>query len=193
MPPTAPPKNRYHHGDLRTAIIDAALELMAERGVEDLSLRACAQRAGVSHAAPAYHFNDRRGLLSAIAAIGFERLTQSMQAEKARGQVPPIVAISVGYVRFALENPGHFALIFRSSLLDEADPALTAAGAAAYGVLEDTVAEAKRGADEQSLKRHRDALWSIVHGYASLILSQQIDAPKDLQNAVEALVTPLDV
>jgi AcrR family transcriptional regulator len=84
-----PQKASYHHGQLRGALMTSALELVAETGALALSLREVARRAGVSHAAPAHHFGDKAGLLTALAAEGFDRFTAAQLAGAARGGVNP--------------------------------------------------------------------------------------------------------
>src|SRR5262245_25989316 len=105
----APPK--YHHGDLRAALIVAATELLREHGLEAFTLRECARRAGVSHAAPAHHFGDARGLLTACAAAGFEHLADAMEhgAGSAGSDAQArLRAVGAGYIGFALENRALF-------------------------------------------------------------------------------------
>src|SRR5689334_3926996 len=93
----------YHHGDLRRALIDGALEAIAENGVAALSLRDVARRAGVSHAAPAHHFGDKQGLLTAIAIEGFEGLYEVTMA--AAGDH---VAGGLAWIAWALDHPAHY-------------------------------------------------------------------------------------
>src|SRR5215472_18015254 len=105
----------YHHGDLRAAILTEAARLVAERGADGVSLRELARGAGVSHAAPAHHFTDRRGLFTALAAQGFRLLTAALT--DARGR---FADAALAYVRFALEHPGHYRVMFDRALLDAA-------------------------------------------------------------------------
>src|SRR5215510_9357488 len=93
----------YHHGDLSRALVEAAEALITERGVEGFTLRECARRAGVSHAAPAHHFGDAGGLLTEVAMDGFARLAANMQREVAkaeRGSIDHPIAAALGYVLF---------------------------------------------------------------------------------------------
>lgn len=106
----------YHHGHLRSALIEAAAEAVASRGVAALSLRALARELGVSHTAPRHHFTDKRGLLTALAADGYARL-----AEKLFAAGDDFLQAGVAYVRFAIENPGHFAVMYQPDLVDEED------------------------------------------------------------------------
>jgi len=92
----------YHHGDLRAVILTEAARLVAERGADRVSLRELARGAGVSHAAPAHHFTDRRGLFTALATQGFQLLAAALVDAR-----PRFVDAALAYVRFAIENQGH--------------------------------------------------------------------------------------
>jgi AcrR family transcriptional regulator len=110
----------YHHGSLREAMLQAAERILEHRGIQGLTLRAAAREAGVSHAAPKTHFGDMTGLLSELAAVGFERFVATMQAN-ARESDPPdqrMAAIGRGYVTFARTHPDLFLLMFRPALRD---------------------------------------------------------------------------
>src|ERR1700722_9886431 len=114
----------YHHGSLRPALLRAVEELIVEKGIEGLSLRECARRAGASWSAPAHHFGDKTGMLTAFAAAGFARLQAQMKARRDATADPAarVVAIGEGYLEFALRNPGRFRVMFRAGLLNEEDP-----------------------------------------------------------------------
>lgn len=99
----------YHHGDLRLALLDESAQMIDEVGPSSLSLRELARRAGVSHGAPAHHFGDRRGLLTALAAQGLRLLAADVAAATAGG----FDEAAVAYVRFAREHPGHYAVMHR--------------------------------------------------------------------------------
>ncbi|MEA2500686.1 MAG: hypothetical protein QOD01_797 [Actinomycetota bacterium] len=150
----------YHHGDLRRVLLEEAVASLRESGPAALSLRDLARRAGVSHAAPAHHFGDKRGLLTAVAAEGFRRLSASLGAtyEATRD----VAEVGVAYVTFAVEERPYFDVMFRPDLYDPDDPELVAArpasGAALYGPAA-TVSEAGIAA------------WSLVHGLATLGLA----------------------
>lgn len=148
----------YHHGNLRHALLDAAAAAVEEEGVDGLSLRDLARRLGVSHAAPAHHFGDRTGLLTALAIEGFGRLADALEASAG-----DYVEAGVAYVRFAAAERGRFEVMFRPELLRADDAELEAAMARAGDVLRAGAAEQPGDARVNGL-----AAWSIVHGFASL-------------------------
>src|ERR1700754_2302681 len=105
-------RSTYHHGELLAVILGEAARLVAERGADRISLRELAREAGVSHAAPAHHFTDRRGLFTALAAQGFTLLAEALC--DARGN---FADAALAYVRFAIAHPGHYQVMFNKSLL----------------------------------------------------------------------------
>jgi AcrR family transcriptional regulator len=116
--PKRKPVGVHHHGNLRAALLSAAREIIAESGVEGLSLREAARRAGVSHAAPKHHFGNLAGLLAALAVEGFDLLGSEMdrQIETAGGHfcaVKRLNAVGLGYVAFAARYPEHFRIMFK--------------------------------------------------------------------------------
>src|SRR5215470_7800030 len=114
-------RDTYHHGDLKATILAEAAVLVAERGADGLSLRELARAAGVSHAAPAHHFIDRRGLFTALAAQGWYLLADALKDAR-----PDFIDAALAYVRFALDHPGHYAVMFDHSLLDAQNAELVA-------------------------------------------------------------------
>lgn len=170
------PAKRYHHGDLRDALIAAGEEVLRERGVAGFSLREAARRAGVSPAAPAHHFGDARGLLTAIATLGFNGLSQGLIAANAAAgddRRARILAQGHAYVRYALTQPARFDLMWQRDLLNGDDPDFQAAGFHAFSLLHELVTgEPLTMADMQDDKYRIDprviATWSVVHGFAGL-------------------------
>lgn len=198
--PAGAARNAYHHGDLRAALIAAAEEELAENGVDGFTLRGCARRAGVSHAAPAHHFKDARALFTALATIGFRRLadmTESFGREAPAGTVDHFTAIGRGYVTFAVENPAYLRLIFRSGLLDRDNPELQAAGAAAFAVPVAAVGAYFGSRDpmaDPALAPIVVGLWSIVQGFSELLLSEQFASAAeggDKQVLIGRLLPPI--
>lgn len=171
---------RYHHGDLGPALLKAAEEELVENGTESFSLRAVAKRAGVSHGAPAHHFGDAKGLLTALAAIGYDRLIAAQevrQAAAAKDTTSQLIAIGLGYVDFGTANPALFRLMFSSEKPDRNDEAFAASSLTAFGKLVDLV-QAEVGADpyaDAAAMKDVVASWAMVHGLADLILSGRIE------------------
>lgn len=173
-------EKNYHHGDLRAALVEAAEAVLTERGVEGFTLRECARRAGVSHAAPAHHFKDAKGLLTEVAALGFERLTDA--EEKARdAEADPknrLLGTGIGYVRFAIAHPAQFQLMFQKGLVDHANPRLMKASRAAFMVFIDTYAAVYGVTFAPDMQKDTDPSvlreWSQVHGFATLSVQGQL-------------------
>jgi AcrR family transcriptional regulator len=196
------PANTYQHGNLREALVQAGLKLLAEGGVEGLSLRAAAQLAGVSHAAPYRHFKDKDALVAAIAQQGFRLLSASMRAElehldAAADTARRMRALGQGYVRFAREHPGYLGVIFGGVLAKgRATPELTEAGSEAYGLLRGCIVEGLAkghitGGDADTLSL---ACWSMVHGLSHLLINGAVVLPPGMstQAVTEVLLRILD-
>jgi AcrR family transcriptional regulator len=179
-------RRSYHHGDLRSAILAEAAALVAQRGADGISLRELARAAGVSHAAPAHHFGDRRGLFTALATEGFRILAAELTAAR-----PEFIDAAKAYVHFALEHPGHYEVMFDKSLYDDTDAALIEASTAAGAELNRgvrTLADPKAEADPAGAAL---AAWSMVHGFAQLWLNDAIDTTGDPIATVERLAAIL--
>ncbi|HEY1832438.1 MAG TPA: TetR/AcrR family transcriptional regulator [Acidimicrobiales bacterium] len=158
----------YHHGDLRAALLRAAVGEITRDGVNNLSMRAVARRAGVSHAAPAHHFGDKTGLLTALAAEGFGILHQ--MTTPTLGRDDALVRAGEAYVEFALAHPAHFAVMFDPHLLRMDDPALDAERSVAFANLFTAVQETTGTDDPAQVTREAIAAWAVVHGTAVLWL-----------------------
>ena len=157
------PARPYHHGDLRAALLRAAVDAIGQAGPAGMSLRDVARRAGVSHAAAAYHFGDKAGLLTAVAAQGYRMLTQELQNARDSGR--GFLEVGVAYVRFAVGHRAHFEVMYRPELYrpDDAEVREARAGAAVllYGTASPDAGQLAAGA----------AAWSLVHGLATLWLN----------------------
>ncbi len=168
-------KKTYHHGNLREALLLAARDLLATAGVEGLSLRQVAQKAGVSATAPYSHFRDKRELLAVLMTEGFEELAAGMEREvttaRTSGVRDGLVALARGYVRFATDNPALFQLMFGPGLGDLMEfPELAEASARAYTLMERDVTRRMEaaGTPEQTPVAVA-AAWSLVHGLSTLL------------------------
>lgn len=152
----------YHHGNLRRELLDAALGEIRTEGAAGLSLRELARRAGVSHAAPAHHFGDKTGLLTAIAVEGFELLADALRAGLDQGH---FIDAGLAYVRFAVEHPAHFEVMWRPDLYRADDPDLVAAEAQTSALLYGPAGAEFPDADTTLVAT---AGWAFVHGFANL-------------------------
>lgn len=163
--------------DLRRALMDASLALIEAEGLEGFSMREVARRAGVSHQAPYHHFADREAILAAIVAEGFERLRAVSLSALATEREPAkrFSAIGKAYVEFALKNPAHFKLMFRSELVREDKH--EEARECAQGAFDVLVTVANEVAQEtgQDPKVVMLLAWSAVHGLATLMLEGKLD------------------
>ena len=183
---TAParPATRYHHGDLRRALIDTALAMVTEEGAWNFTLREVARRAGVSHAASYNHFEDKSALLAEVATVGFESLRQALEAAAGahpRSARQQLAGIGAAYVRFGVEHPAHYRLMIGPELADKARyPALQAASEAAFRVLLTGVLErAQASGQVRQGPVHDQALaaWSMVHGLTTYLIDERVGSP----------------
>ena len=165
----------YHHGDLRTALLEAVGDIIDEKGVGAVSLREAARRAGVSHSAPAHHFGDKLGLLTAFAVRGFEvfedRLAHAFEQAAPEGPDAQFRAIGFAYLTYAVEHRAYFEVMFRSEMHDQNDAELHGISQRAFGVLMRAV-EAMDPADLDGADPMHVAMgaWATVHGLATLWL-----------------------
>ncbi len=174
-------KGAYHHGNLRRALLDAALAMVEKEGPGGVSLRAVARFAGVSPAAPYRHFAGKEGLLAAVAEEGFRALESEMQmaSEGADGlALAEFRAIGLAYVRFAASNPSHFRVMFGPDVSNKsAHPSLKGAADKASQIIADAIAKCQRpGLEGADASPHRlfVAAWATFHGLATLIVDGQL-------------------
>jgi AcrR family transcriptional regulator len=170
----------YHHGDLRAALIAAATAEIERSGYENLSLRELAASVGVSRAAPYRHFADRRALLAAVAADGFDALTRIHRKAIAAEQTPQaqLIAAGRGYLAFAAERPQLFRLMFSSDLLRGGgappDAELIRAAGESYAVFEGMVAATLPDAEDSAIKAATIACMSTTYGFALLRMDNRL-------------------
>ena len=172
-------RNTYHHGNLREALIDAALRLIAERGPQGFTFAEAARAAGVSPAAPYRHFRDRNALVAEVARLGFLRMAEALERAWTAGKPDPVTAIEAcgrAYLDFARREPAAYAAMFMAGVAPELDPPLALASDRAIGVL--------RRAAELACAGYRGTgarppalmvalhLWAMAHGVASLFIGR---------------------
>lgn len=185
-----PPKTTYHHGDLRAAMVGAAMELLEEGGGAALSLRAVARRAGVSPAAPYRHYADREALMSAVAAVGYRELAETLSAaHPSPSTAQQLARVAIAYVQFALERPALFRAMFGEPCDRDHDERIAATAAVSLYVHQ-IVERSFPGADVEALST---AIWALVHGLAFLHLDGKLDAnnPTVVADRVNAAINAL--
>jgi AcrR family transcriptional regulator len=165
----------YHHGNLREALLQAALDLIAQKGAAGFTFADAARMAGVSPAAPYRHFRDRDELLSSIALRGFEQFEAALNAAWDDGRPDTVTAferVGKAYLAFAREEPASYSAMFESGLPADANPALAAAGERAFGIIraaaERLAALAPPGMPRPPAMMIALHIWSMSHGVASL-------------------------
>jgi AcrR family transcriptional regulator len=188
-------RESYHHGNLREALIEAALGMIAERGPAGFAFAELARALGVSPAAPYRHFRDRNALLAEIARRGFEQFAAELESAWNRGKPDPVRAIENcgrAYLRFARREPASYAAMFDPGLSADDDAELRAAGDRAFAVL--------REAAEAACNAHRAPgprppplmvalhVWALAHGIASLFIGRSDGARRKLPMTPEDLL-----
>jgi AcrR family transcriptional regulator len=176
--------NRYHHGDLPRALLDAALHIVETQGTEALTLRAVARLAGVSQAAPYRHFANKEAILAAVAEDGFRSLMTAMrQSVQDCGDLPlaRLRAVGIGYVTFATSHPSHFRVMFGRDMADRsAFPALRQVASDTLAMVVDAIADGQRAGLVRSEEPAADlalTAWSSVHGLSALLIDGVLDRP----------------
>jgi AcrR family transcriptional regulator len=175
----------YHHGDLRRALLEAALVILEREGEAGLGLRDLARAVGVSAAAPYRHFDSRAALLEALAVTGFQRFTAAMEAVAAANPPDMLSAMGKTYVLFALNNKGLFRLMFSPQVRRDNRPGLRMAADAAFQTLRHV-----SGGDVKSGRVAALAAWARVHGLAVLLLDGQIamEAGEDIEALIAEII-----
>ncbi|MFJ1608480.1 TetR/AcrR family transcriptional regulator [Streptomyces sp. NPDC088253] len=183
-------RDTYHHGDLRAACLNAALELLEEGEEAGLSLRAVARRAGVSPNAPYRHYSDKDDLLAALATHGFQDLRRTLLAAEATAAPgEELATLAQAYVRFALDHQALFRLMFGRPC-DDRHPETRAAADETYAVLAARVAAVNTRLGSQQAAFMAGS-WALVHGLASLVLYGKLardSNPGEVSTLVKAVV-----
>ena len=175
--------------DLRQKVLQASLALIDERGLDRLSMREVARKAGVSHQAPYHYFADREAILAAIAGEGFAKLGQALMraAEGAGADAGKAVeAMGRAYVDFALRHPAYFQVMFRADAVPlERYPEARKQEDEAFGRLVEGIDKALAGQPAETSRKLAIASWALVHGLATLILegslARKVGVPKTRQ------------
>lgn len=187
----SPSSDPGYPSDVPTALLNAARAELVERGVDALSLRAIADRAGVSRATPKWHFGDRAGLLTAVAAEGFRQFGQAQREAIAKAGAGPsdqLAALGRAYLQFGIDHPALFDLMFRPHQLRVDDAALRAAKAESFSVLEHVAAAAQGRALNRGSAAGQQALlaWALVHGLVVLLRNGALQDATGIHSGREA-------
>jgi AcrR family transcriptional regulator len=171
-------KTQYHHGDLRRALINSGIELLETEGLDKLSLRKVARKAGVSQTAPYSHFKDKDALMASIAEVGFTRFTEELlkHAKGINGSQDRLLALARGYIHFAFNNRSLFRMMF-GPRWEKAEqyPELQAVAEKSFLLLLNAVAKlVGQQSNEQKILVATYSTWSIIHGLANLLLDGQV-------------------
>lgn len=179
-------RSTYHHGSLKTALVDAALALLEAEGLAKLSLRKCAEKVGVSHTAVQNHFDNFNHLLTALAAKGYETLADAMtlpEADKSTREERRSHTLT-GYLEFALEHPALYELMFSRDRIHSDDPELLAEVRKCFVILTDVAEDLGwfLPDNDPTNAKSQVAIWSLAHGYAHLFIANRFkkDAMKGL-------------
>jgi AcrR family transcriptional regulator len=193
---TALPKARYHHGELREALIAATRKLVEERGAENFTLADACRVAGVTTAAPYRHFQGKQEILAEIASRGFDELRSrslAVVAEKGEGTLEGIIALGQAYVAFALEETAVFRLMFgQDPSLKKTKPVVGTGQDCFVGVINQIALYCKRNKVRGDAQEIALKLWTFVHGAASLLIDDDYEAvaPGIDVNRLIAAATP---
>lgn len=193
-------KSSYHHGNLREALVDAALALVEEKGPAGLTLRAAARKAGVSQAAPYRHFADKETLLAAVAEKGFHNMAAFMREACVPYKDDPLRRLNelgVSYVLFSVQHPNQFRVMFGPEVADKKKHAdLHKAAQQTFSLLTQGIADytgsGQAPAEIKTGKEAALAAWAIVHGLSSLIVDGQLEPigirKKDIEQVVRSVL-----
>ncbi|MCP4671830.1 MAG: TetR/AcrR family transcriptional regulator [Desulfobacula sp.] len=175
-------KKKYHHGDLRKKLLDTALKIISEQGLEKVSMRGLGLRLGVSRTAPYRHFSGKSALLCAIAEQGYIELTKAMNQSNQHPSDDPVTRLhntGIAYVEFAITNPVHYRIMFGNEIVEnDRTPELVKAAEKTFNELFYAV----KACQEEKLIKPIDPhiianlLWSMTHGISTLLIDGQIQA-----------------
>ena len=178
--------------DLRQKVLDASLALIEEGGLDRLSMREVARKAGVSHQAPYHYFEDRQAILAALAGEGFSKLGQLLARAAAQSDLKPAKAVEAmgrAYVEFALRNPAYFQAMFRADAVPlDRYPDARKREDEAFGKLVEGIGQAFADQSAEARQAIAVASWAMVHGLATLVLegslARKLKIPKARQKQV---------
>ncbi len=196
------PRRSYHHGDLRAALIETAIVLIAERGVREFSMAEASRRTGVAASAPYAHFADRDALLAAVAVHGYALFRDEFLPDSAGlGPAQRLAELGRSYVRFAATHEALFRTLFEAGLDKARHPEIRAAEAPIDAMFTECVEEVLQTREESAVEDLAAALEATAHGYATLLLDGRFgegdqaaeEAAERAARAILALIASRDV
>lgn len=184
-------RENYHHGDLKNALIQAGIEILAEEGVGGLSLRKAARKAGVSHAAPYAHFADKQNLIAAIASDGHQKLNERLQAVMVAYSDDPLqqlIGAAWAYVQFGLDAPAHYKITFSGVIQDEhGHPEFVQISQSNMQMLKTIIDQCREAgilySSDVDAELQAVIIWGQIHGLVSLMIQGQL--PSSLLKRVQ--------
>ena len=190
------PKSPYHHGDLKNALIQAGIEIVAAEGVYGLTLRKTARRAGVSHNAPYAHFADKQSLIAAIALEGHVKIHTIIEQVIERHPNDPfkqLVNLAWAYVQFGLESPAHYKITFSGLIENEKNyPSFVEVSQHSLQLLQKIVGDCQAAGIFYSNGQPEGLLavsaWSLIHGLVSLVIEGQVPSKIRQSNPPKKMV-----
>ncbi len=188
--------SNYHHGDLKNALIQAGIEILSKEGMQALTLRNVAKKAGVSHAAPYAHFTDKQALIAAIATEGYKKLYQQLAAAQNSQPDPAdcLFAVAQAYIQFALDEPAHFKITFAGVVEAEQNyPDYVEQSKRSFALVVAVVIDCQN----QNRVAPGDpeliavSMWACIHGFVQLWLGNQLPGTLITQHAIPELLQVL--
>lgn len=179
-------KQNYHHGDLRTALIQATIEMINQHGIESITMRKLSERVGVSRTAAYRHFSDKEDLLTATAIEGFKQFTSALQIGRLDTSIDEINQLRMmgqAYIRFAMENSAYYRLMFGDTVIQESE-ALQKVCDASFNELLIMIERLQEiGVISRDEPRMQSIyIWSVMHGLSSLVIDNKLQSDIELQD-----------
>ncbi len=182
-------KPHYHHGDLRSALINATIEMITAHGVDNITMRSLSDWVGVSRTAAYRHFESKEALLTATAIAGFEQFSTALRTarhDKLLDEMNRFKTMGEAYFHFAIQNPAYYQLMFGNAIIQQSD-GLSTAATTAYDELLSMIKTLQEKALIASSDPHVKAVyvWSLMHGLASLIINNKLQRTQDLPSILD--------
>lgn len=182
----------YHHGDLKNALIRAGIEILSKEGLQALSLRNVAKKAGVSHAAPYAHFADKQALIAAIAAEGYKKLYQQLvMAQNSKNDAfDRLLAVARAYIQFAIDEPDHFKITFSGIVeVEQNYPEYVDQSKQCFALLVAVVAECQAESilKSDNIQFTAISIWATLHGFVQLYLGKQLPGMLLQQDSIQEI------